>query len=330
MPDFDIGNFLGNLGTNLVNNVGTSLTNAASNPLLIGAIGTGIQGYQNADKYDDLAKDIKKEGNPFGDQRQQYADRLSALYADPSSLANDPGYKFRLSQGMGKMSGQQAASHAGWGNEFGAMQNYAQGLASTEMDNAVNRLSKLAGADIGPTASINGQIGLANAAVNQRNGALQGIFSAFGQQPGQGGGSGSGSGGNGSWLSNGNYKLPNGDEVDVEKLAYAARVLKDPNAIAMLTKISGGATTDQNIKDLTTGDERDGTGVPSGDPYNPDGGAGLNGPPGYAPDPDTAGGEYVPGEYYVPPGYDGGDPGYTGDIDFDRIDAGLDQIFIDP
>jgi hypothetical protein len=292
MADFNWEDLLSGIGNNVVNGV----TNAVSNPMLIPAAGTAIQSWNNADKYDTLAKDIKTEANPFGQYRQGYAQQLQSLYNDPNQIMNDPGYRFRLSQGMGVKSGQLGAQHAGWGNEFADMQNYAQGLASTEFDTAAKRLAGLAGANIGPEASVQGQIGLTNAAVNQRGTALQALGSLFGEKPGTTINNGTGNGGNGSWMPNGNYKLPNGDEVDVAKLSAAAR-LGNPDAIAMLTRISGGATTDQNITDLTTGDIRDGTGTESGDPYNPDGGAGLQGPPGWMP---------------TPEGYDGGDPGWDG------------------
>lgn len=159
----------------LLNNVGNSVGQVASNPMLIPAVGTAVQSWNNADKYDELGQSFKQEGNPFGQYRQGYGDRLAALYADPSSLANDPGYKFRLSTGAGALASQSQAKNGGWGNEFAAMENYRQGLASTELDNAVKRLAPLAGANIGPEASIQGQIGAANAAVGQRGTALQAL-----------------------------------------------------------------------------------------------------------------------------------------------------------
>ena len=265
----------------LVTNLGNTASNIAGNPMLIPAVGTAVQSWNNANNYDELAKNIKTEANPFGQYRGQYAQQLSDLYKDPSSLVNTPGYKFRLSQGAGIIGGKNGAEQSGYGNEFRAMQDYAQGLASTEFDNEVKRLSGLAGANIGPEASVQGQIGLANAAVGQRGTALQALGTLLGQQPNttiNNGSGGLGNAGNGSWMPNGNYKLPNGDEVDVAKLSAAAR-LGDKDAIAMLTKISGGAVTDQNIRDLTTGDIRDGTGTLTGDPYNPDGGGYY--PPGF-------------------------------------------------
>ena len=159
----------------LLNNVGNTVGKVTSNPMLIPATGSMIQSFNNADKYDELGQSIKTEGNPFGQWRQGYGQQLADLYRDPSTLANDPGYRFRLSTGAGALASQNQAKNGGWGNEFAAMENYRQGLASTEFDNAVKRLAPLAGANIGPEASIQGQIGAANAAVNQRGTALQAL-----------------------------------------------------------------------------------------------------------------------------------------------------------
>lgn len=67
-------------------------------------------------------------------------------------LTMDPGYKFRLSEGM-KALDRQAAARGGLisGNALKATQRYGQDLASQEFGNAYNRLAKLA--DVGPQAA---------------------------------------------------------------------------------------------------------------------------------------------------------------------------------
>lgn len=67
-------------------------------------------------------------------------------------LTMDPGYKFRLSEGM-KALDRQAAARGGLisGNALKATQRYGQDLASQEFGNAYNRLARLA--DVGPQAA---------------------------------------------------------------------------------------------------------------------------------------------------------------------------------
>lgn len=198
-----------NTGSNLLerflNTTGDTLSNYANNPSALAAIATAAQQWNNASKYGDMASEASSKYDPFGQYRQGYGDKLKDLYADPSSIENTPGYKFRLNQGMGIIGPKAAASHQGYGNEFRSMQDYAQGLASTEWGNEVDRLSKLAGANIdGRTAAQMEMNGL-NAQVEAQNGALQALFTPFGQNTGDsrqgvtinnnnGGGSGSGGG----------------------------------------------------------------------------------------------------------------------------------------
>lgn len=59
---------------------------------------------------------------------------------DPSQIANDPGYQFRMEQGQQAL--QRSAAAKGGLNSGGFMKglaNYSQGLASTEYQNAWNR-----------------------------------------------------------------------------------------------------------------------------------------------------------------------------------------------
>ena len=60
-------------------------------------------------------------------------------------LTMDPGYKFRLSEGM-KALDRQAAARGGLisGNALKATQRYGQDLASQEFGNAYNRLAGFA------------------------------------------------------------------------------------------------------------------------------------------------------------------------------------------
>jgi len=169
---------------NILQTVGGTVADYFKNPMAYPAIATAWQQYKNSEQYGADREQYSKEGNPYGPYRERAAQRLEALYNDPSAIENTPGYKFRLSQGMGNLSGKQAAAHQGWGNEFGAMQNYAQGLASTEYGNEVERLMKQAGVNIGPEASLNAQTTARGQQLQSELGALQALTTPFGQNAG--------------------------------------------------------------------------------------------------------------------------------------------------
>lgn len=57
-----------------------------------------------------------------------------------ADLAKDPGYQFRLQQGLNTVQNSAAARHSiHGGNEITGLENYAQGFASNEGNNAYNR-----------------------------------------------------------------------------------------------------------------------------------------------------------------------------------------------
>lgn len=92
-----------------------------------------------------------------------------------SSMTADPGYQFRLSEGMRAL-GRQASARGGAvsGQSFKALQDYAQGSASGEYTNAFNRYQAERQARLAPlqslagvgqtTATTLGQAGASNAA----------------------------------------------------------------------------------------------------------------------------------------------------------------------
>jgi hypothetical protein len=280
----------GNWWDQFLNTAGNSLSNIATNPGTIPAAATAIQQWNNANKYGELSDSIKQEGNPFGQYRQQYGQGLNDLYNDPSSVANSAAYKFRMSEGLNTLGPQLAAKGGGYGNATGSMMKYASDLASQEYDKEWQRRYEAAGGKIGPEASISGQTNLLNSQVNAQNGALQALGTLFGQQPstqitntggnttsgGSGGGSnpigggglnsGSQLGATGTWdKATGFYKLADGTLIDVTKLSEAARA-GNQEAIDYLTRISGGATVDEQIRNLG----QDWDGGLTGDPYNPE------------------------------------------------------------
>ena len=74
-----------------------------------------------------------------------------------SSMTADPGYQFRLSEGMRAL-GRQAGARGGAvsGQSFKALQDYAQNAASGEFTNAFNRYQLERQARLGPLQSLAG------------------------------------------------------------------------------------------------------------------------------------------------------------------------------
>lgn len=113
---------------------------------------------------------------------QQLSDALAAGF-NPTDLQNDPGYQFRLQQGMQGLQRQLGASGLGQsGAALKAAQEYGQGLASQEYQDAYNRwlgqnqqLAGLSGQGYGAAqniADLYGDMGGINAqiaAANQEN-----------------------------------------------------------------------------------------------------------------------------------------------------------------
>lgn len=109
------------------------------------------------------------------DLRRQMESGSFDTKLDPSQIANDPGYQFRMQQGQQAL--ERSASARGMLNSGGALKSlarYSQGVASDEYQNAwnrnnadntgrFNRLASLAG--VGQTASQNlGALGAQNSA----------------------------------------------------------------------------------------------------------------------------------------------------------------------
>jgi hypothetical protein len=178
----------------IVNGGVNAIQQYISNPSAIPSIAMALKAYNDAGRYSDKANEYANEANPFGKYREGYGQKLQDLYNDPSKIADTAGYQFRLSQGMNLLSPKLASQHGSVGSGFASMQNYAQGLASTEYDNEVKRLSGLAGANIGPETAAALRMNGLNNQVAAENAALGFLAQPAGQVNTGGGGSGSGSG----------------------------------------------------------------------------------------------------------------------------------------
>lgn len=108
----------------------------------------------------DLQERIYRENvarqEPFLKTGTEFYNKLAELHRNPSSgnamMQMDPGYGFRLSEGL-KSLDRQAAARGGLisGGALKAAQRYGQDYASNEFGNAYNRLASLA--NTGPQAA---------------------------------------------------------------------------------------------------------------------------------------------------------------------------------
>lgn len=113
-------------------------------PSLLSAynMGTGLYGLYNAEEARRAAKQPQVY-DPFGPQRAQYQQQLAELTADPSKIQSDPGYTSGLQAVQRTMAAQ---GYLGSGNMMNEIANFGGNF----YNQAVSRLSGLAGANIGP------------------------------------------------------------------------------------------------------------------------------------------------------------------------------------
>ena len=162
-------------GINPVSNIPTSAGIKPATSFLSGAGGDtardllGLWGnYQsNSDTKDSLKQGFGQQ-NPWAEHQQEFGEKLRGLEADPSSIANTPGYKFALDQGLESLWAKQAST----GNTFSgrAMEETMQfgtGLASQMYQSEMDRYGKLSGAYQPNTGGV--ETGFANAQNNNQN-----------------------------------------------------------------------------------------------------------------------------------------------------------------
>lgn len=117
-------------------------------------LGSGIYGMFESDKLRGMAEEAFRRGDPFGDYRKGYADKLQTLMDNPESLTELPGYKFQFEQGAEALSRKMASKgYLGSGNMGTALVQYGQDFASNFRDREMDRLAMLAGANISPNQS---------------------------------------------------------------------------------------------------------------------------------------------------------------------------------
>jgi hypothetical protein len=117
-------------------------------------IGSGLYGLYESRQMREMAKKAFGASDPFGPYRQQYADQLSALMKDPSSITKDPGYEFQFNQGREAINRSMGAKgYLGSGNLGIALTEYGQNYAQNYFTKKAEQLAGLAGAGISPNFS---------------------------------------------------------------------------------------------------------------------------------------------------------------------------------
>lgn len=109
------------------------------------SIGSGLYGMYKSHEMQKLAEQAMKADNPFGPHREQYAQMLDRLYANPKTITRMPGYKAGLDAVTRKMASQ---GYLGSGNMMAALQKYGGDFFNAE----AARLAQLAGAQFSPNS----------------------------------------------------------------------------------------------------------------------------------------------------------------------------------
>ena len=186
--------------------VGAGVQSNAIDKATSAQVNAGRAAQANSQGWYDTAK-----GNyqPYMDTGTTALGTLGRLTQDPSTtLASDPGYQFRMQQGMQALQ-RSAAARGGLlsGGTLKGITDYSQGAASQEFGNAWNRQMGLAQLGMGATNSLTGVgnqtsnlqnqditgVGNAKAAgtmaqANVWNNAINQMGNSFGSMAGSGGG----------------------------------------------------------------------------------------------------------------------------------------------
>ena len=124
---------------------------------LVGAfsgIASGVAGISEAKRL----KRASAADDAMRPYRASYAAQLAALAKDPSSIVNDPGYKFALQQGEQTLQRTAAKQgQLGGGTMMQELQGYSQKFAGDYLNKREDQLSTLAGVNLPPTA-LRGQL----------------------------------------------------------------------------------------------------------------------------------------------------------------------------
>ena len=125
--------------------------------------GVGLYGAYKGSKAGGGGSSAAQAADPFAGERGAYQQDLRSLMTG-SFKPTDPSYQWRFDQGMeGVNRGAAASGLLRSGNRLAALQDYGQGQASGEYANQFQRLSQLAGANVGSPAAASQAISAQNA-----------------------------------------------------------------------------------------------------------------------------------------------------------------------
>lgn len=108
------------------------------------ALGSGLTSYITSNQWSNKMQNLINQADTFGPYRQQYADMLSNLMANPSDVQNMPGY----AAGIQAIERSGAATGQGLGS--GALETSLFKYGGDMFNQWVNTLANLGGAWINP------------------------------------------------------------------------------------------------------------------------------------------------------------------------------------
>jgi len=177
--DTTTGSFVGPTSTSGTSSGGTG-SSADWGSLLSGLYGL----YQNNQNNSTLSN-----GNAFNSYRPGYADQLSKLIANPSSVTNDAGFKAGLNQSQDQVQHRLASQGlVGGGTMAGTLSNTAAEYTGTYLNNQETMLANLAGAWINPNQTYASQTSSASSNQSGLNSTLNGLIGLYGSYMNSGGG----------------------------------------------------------------------------------------------------------------------------------------------
>lgn len=192
-PVVDTGDLEGGGGTDFAGWL-SRLGNGASDFLqgsgsrwgsLIPALATAYQQWNDSGKYGDTAREAAGMSAPFSPYRRYYGDLLQSLYQDPSRIAETPGYRFAMQQGIENVGRSNAAKgYLGSGKMTNDQMEFAQGLASQTWDKEADRLGRFAGAQFDDSRAGEMLMRGNEQEIASRNGALAALMYPFGMNSG--------------------------------------------------------------------------------------------------------------------------------------------------
>lgn len=159
----------------------TGSNNNFTNAAFVPAMASAAELYHDAGRYEQIGNQAADRADPFGPQRAGYIARLNQLYADPSSIANTPGYKFALNQALDATQGRLAAQgFGGTGTMADSLSAQASGLAQQTFNQERNALMQMSGVQFNPAQAAQMQMEGANLGLQARENAVGAMMYPFG------------------------------------------------------------------------------------------------------------------------------------------------------